>query len=504
LIDLKEEFWETTYQQNISKMTGICYRYVVSRQIAEDLAHDAFLLAMEKSAGYKGKGCFDAWLRRITINVAVQYLRDQKKEKHIDNVTIDIADNFETDMDNENLIEKADFSKEELLFVLNDLPNHHRLVFNLYVIDNLTHIQISKELGISLGTSKSHLARARKKIKKTLYQIAEEKLNEKKGKKGLLLLIFPYKIWNIDKIYQRSFNNFEIFSKKTLPLKPGDFAKASIPNFQTSILAVKNLILPIISIGIISFAIYLWKPYEKLSPEKTDSDRFRVQNNLRENIDINETKIPKGNQTPLLQHDTVNNEVIIPTIYDSITATNSKNSVILNSNNKEQKSMKNLKKLGLMLFAASNMVVDSSSQMIDSNIKESGIYTNLSQNESKKESIKSSGIDLFQNVYNKKSQKETGTLIADKIIWSEENHEVYFKGRVKVNFGENNFDGNGSFNCMGKVYFLVIDNVPANLNTTIKLKGEKYEIARLSEEVAFKKYGDKGKMGAVEITMIKK
>ncbi len=232
-------------------MTGICYRYVASRQIAEDLVHDAFLLAMEKSAGYKGKGCFEAWLRRITINVAIQYLRDQKKEKHIDNITVDIADDFETDIDNENLIEQADFSKEELLFVLNDLPNHHRLVFNLYVIDNFTHIQISKELGISPGTSKSHLARARKKIKKILYQRAEEKLNEKKRKKGLLLLIFPYKIWDIDKIYQRSFNNFEIPLKKKHSIKPNDLAKVSIPNFKTSIFSVKKLILSTISIGVV-------------------------------------------------------------------------------------------------------------------------------------------------------------------------------------------------------------------------------------------------------------
>ncbi len=242
-----------------------------------------------------------------------------------------------------------------------------------------------------------------------------------------------------------------------------------------------------------------------MSTNKLNGDGFSVQNNLRKNKAINETEIPNADRMPLLQHDSIDNEMKIPTTFDSISATNSKNSVILSSNNKTQKSMNNLKKLGLMLFAASNMVVDSSGQLNDSSINESGIYTNLSQNDRdrEKESIKSLRKDTVQNVYNEKIQKETGTLYADKIFWSEKNQEVYFKGRVKVDFSGNNFDGNGSFNCLGKVFFLVINGVPVNMNTTIKLKGEKYGIVKLREEDAFEKYGDIGKMGAVEITMIK-
>src|SRR5690554_784328 len=136
-------------------MIGICYRYVVVKQIAEDLAHDAFLIAMEKYSGFKGIGSFNAWLRRITVNVALQYLRDKKKENRIDNFLLNEKFYWENNdkVDKELLSTQYNFSEQELLKVINLLPEHHRLVFNLYVIDNFTHAQIGEILNISPGTS---------------------------------------------------------------------------------------------------------------------------------------------------------------------------------------------------------------------------------------------------------------------------------------------------------------------------------------------------------------
>ena len=76
-------FWGKVYRRNIGEMIEICYRYTGNRQIAEDLAHDAFMKAVDKSATFEGKGHIDAWLRRIVVNTALQHLRDQKKQKPI-------------------------------------------------------------------------------------------------------------------------------------------------------------------------------------------------------------------------------------------------------------------------------------------------------------------------------------------------------------------------------------------------------------------------------------
>ena len=79
-----KEFWEKAYQSNIGKLVGICYRYTRNYQLSEDLAHDAFLKAIDKSGTFKGEGKFDAWLRRIVVNHTLQYLRDRKKAPYVD------------------------------------------------------------------------------------------------------------------------------------------------------------------------------------------------------------------------------------------------------------------------------------------------------------------------------------------------------------------------------------------------------------------------------------
>src|SRR4249920_2532519 len=83
LIETPKIFWENTYRQNINKMIGVGYRYTVDRQIAEDLAHDAFMIAYEKVSSFEGKGPFEAWLRRIVVNVCLQYIRQQNKKKYL-------------------------------------------------------------------------------------------------------------------------------------------------------------------------------------------------------------------------------------------------------------------------------------------------------------------------------------------------------------------------------------------------------------------------------------
>lgn len=184
-------FWKRTYQKQIGKMIGVCYRYVQDRATAEDLAHDAFLKAIEKADTYQGVGTFDKWLMRIAVNNALHYLRDQKMVNLSERLTDedDIPDTYaESDElsadEMMSAIRKADFTMDELLEAISQLPENHRIVFNLYVFEQYSHKQIAELQGITINTSKSHLLRARKELQQILFQ-------KSKQKKRLFMVLFP-------------------------------------------------------------------------------------------------------------------------------------------------------------------------------------------------------------------------------------------------------------------------------------------------------------------------
>lgn len=76
----QEAFWERQYEQNIDRMVGVCYRYVADLPLAEDLAHDAFLKAIEKSDTYHATGKFNNWLMKIAVNETLMYRRDRHSD----------------------------------------------------------------------------------------------------------------------------------------------------------------------------------------------------------------------------------------------------------------------------------------------------------------------------------------------------------------------------------------------------------------------------------------
>ncbi|MCR4738294.1 MAG: sigma-70 family RNA polymerase sigma factor [Bacteroidales bacterium] len=183
-------FWTRAYRKNIEKMIGVCYRYVLDRPTAEDLAHDAFLTAIEKADTFRGFGSFEGWMMRIAANKALLYLREQERIRPLKgNAAVtetDTADEDEPSPDDMMAaIRKADFSQEEILDAIAQLPDHHRTVLNLYVFERLTHLQIAELLDISPNTSKSHLLRARKELQKILF-------NKSKEKKHLLMILLPF------------------------------------------------------------------------------------------------------------------------------------------------------------------------------------------------------------------------------------------------------------------------------------------------------------------------
>ena len=140
------------YKLYASKLFSICLKYSRNYAEAEDNLQDAYITIFKKIDQFKSKGSFEGWLKRITINTALQRYRsvgvfDIINEDQIEDVTVEI------DEDNISL----DF----LLQIIQELPDRYRLVFNLYALDDFSHKEISKMLNISVGTSKSNLARGR-------------------------------------------------------------------------------------------------------------------------------------------------------------------------------------------------------------------------------------------------------------------------------------------------------------------------------------------------------
>jgi len=153
--------------------------------------HDAFLTAIKKQEQYAGKGAIGAWLRRVTVNTVLMYLRKEKGVLELlDNDTEGRITVFESEepQDAKSLILAAGFENADLLAAIDALPAHHKIVFNLYVFEKFTHKEIGQKLNISAGTSKSHLARARKKIQKILAEKAAEM--KKKNKRAGILPFF--------------------------------------------------------------------------------------------------------------------------------------------------------------------------------------------------------------------------------------------------------------------------------------------------------------------------
>ena len=164
----KEEFWTKQYRRHIAKMVGVCYRYVADWQVAEDLAQDAFLTAMEKSRTLRFWESIESWLTRIAVNQALMYLRDQPDMVALEEEPMDAVEE-QPDEPAENQVE---FTQDELLEAIGRLPAKQRTVFNLYAVEHCPHAKIAETLGISVANSKVLLSRARAELQQRLKVVA--------------------------------------------------------------------------------------------------------------------------------------------------------------------------------------------------------------------------------------------------------------------------------------------------------------------------------------------
>lgn len=151
------------YEHFYSYGMGICLRYCINREEALEVLNDGFLKAFTKIDLYNPVYPFKGWLRKILINASIDYHR--KYHKLASTEELDYAAEEKGATHNLGL---ENLAYHDLIKVVQQLSPAYRLVFNLYIVDGLTHKEISKKLGINEGTSKSNLAKARRKIQSLL------------------------------------------------------------------------------------------------------------------------------------------------------------------------------------------------------------------------------------------------------------------------------------------------------------------------------------------------
>ena len=143
-----------------TKLNNVCQRYSKNTQDAQDLMQDTLIKVYQKIETFKGKSSLTSWICSIAVNTALSNFRKLKKFHLVDIDSVNIADIKDEE---DSTMPEPDI--ENAINALRSLPEGYQMVLNLYAVENYSHQEIAEKLGISVGTSKSQLARARKKLR---------------------------------------------------------------------------------------------------------------------------------------------------------------------------------------------------------------------------------------------------------------------------------------------------------------------------------------------------
>ena len=150
------------YELYSNKMMGVCMRYCRDKETAKDLLHDGFLKVYTHLDGFEGKGSFEGWMRRIMVNTALEFLRKKNDEGY----NLDIEEAFTLTSSDYGALEMM--QADELLKIIQRLPDTYRTTFNLFVIEGYSHKEISDSMNITESSSRVYLTRAKQMIQQML------------------------------------------------------------------------------------------------------------------------------------------------------------------------------------------------------------------------------------------------------------------------------------------------------------------------------------------------
>lgn len=169
------------YNQYAIIMMGVCYRYTKSVPDAEDILQEAFIKVFRNIHQYKGEGELGAWIRRIVVNTALNYLKKSSRyqqELMYDNVLA--QDSLHPVAD---CMVELNMSAKELAGMIRQLPIGYQTIFNLYALEGYTHVEIGNMLGIKETTSRTQYFKARNLLVKWIGQVDGNK-NKKESHAG--------------------------------------------------------------------------------------------------------------------------------------------------------------------------------------------------------------------------------------------------------------------------------------------------------------------------------
>ena len=143
------------YAHFANAMLGVCYRYTKSMTDAEDVLQEGFIKVFRNLHQYKGSGELGGWIRRIMVNTAINYLKNQSRYQY----DLSFTDSSLHPVSDES--PEIMLNAKELAELIRQLPTGYQTIFNMHAVEGYSHVEIGKILGINEGTSRSQYARAR-------------------------------------------------------------------------------------------------------------------------------------------------------------------------------------------------------------------------------------------------------------------------------------------------------------------------------------------------------
>lgn len=159
---------EQLFRHFYGKMLAVCLRYIQDRDSAQEVLQEGFIKVFENIKGYDSKGSFEGWVRRIMANTAIDAIRKIRKDTQLSDDVNDFK--YIPDEDEAEDWDITTLKAEIAMEAIQQLSPAYRTVFNLYVLEEYTHKEIAETLGISEGTSKSNLAKAKMNLQHYLKQ----------------------------------------------------------------------------------------------------------------------------------------------------------------------------------------------------------------------------------------------------------------------------------------------------------------------------------------------
>ena len=159
------------FQIYAGRLMTICRRYAHDSHEAEDMLQEAFMKIFKYINQYKSIGSFEGWIRRITVNAALQVLQIRRiKYTELAHIT------FEPESPDPSVLSGLD--AEELIKLISQLPDGYRTVFNLFAVEGYSHEEISTMLKIKTATSRSQLSKARAMLKEKINSSQKIRVND--------------------------------------------------------------------------------------------------------------------------------------------------------------------------------------------------------------------------------------------------------------------------------------------------------------------------------------